>query len=156
MVMAEDDAVQLCLDELRGSEERGAARKMAEERGAALLGPSGVAAGLVAAALDTEDADRAPALALFRALIREAGKDSRRCVGPGSCRSRLGRGRRVGICRDATSRCVVGTITIGPGRSVAFRSGVLGRVWAGAAAGRIYMQTQSVAEYRDSSPSPSA
>ena len=75
MVMAEDDPVLLCLDELRGSEEPGAARKMARERGSALLGRSGVAAGLVGAAVDGDDGDRAPALALFRALIREAGED---------------------------------------------------------------------------------
>ena len=73
--MAEDDPVRLCLDELRGSEEPDAVRKMARERGTALLGRSGVASGLVGAAVDRDDGDRAAALALFRALIREAGED---------------------------------------------------------------------------------
>ena len=76
--MAEDDPVRRCLDELRGSEEPGAARKMAREHGIALLGRAGVASGLVTAALDADNGDRAPALALFRALIREAGEDRER------------------------------------------------------------------------------
>ena len=75
MVMVEDDPVRICLDELRGSEEVGAARKMARERRAALLGREGVASGLVAVALDAGDGDREPGLALLRALIREAGED---------------------------------------------------------------------------------
>ena len=73
--MVEDDPVRICLDELRGSEEVGAARKMARERRAALLGREGVASGLVAVALDAGDGDREPGLALLRALIREAGED---------------------------------------------------------------------------------
>ena len=73
--MAEDDTVRICLDELRGSDEVGAARKMAQERRTALLGREGVASGLLAVALDADDGDRAPGLALFRALIREAGED---------------------------------------------------------------------------------
>ena len=73
--MAEDDPVRICLDELRVSEEAGAARKMAQERRTALLGREGVASGLLAVALDADDGDRAAGLALFRALIREASDD---------------------------------------------------------------------------------
>ena len=76
--MTEDDPVRRCLDELRGNEEPGAARKMVRERGSALLGWWGVASGLAAAALDADDGDRAPAQALFRALIREADEDRER------------------------------------------------------------------------------
>ena len=75
MVMAEDDPVRICLDELRGSDEVGAAREMARERRAALLGREGVASGLVAVAMNADDGDRAQGLALFRALIHEAGED---------------------------------------------------------------------------------
>ena len=75
MTMAEDDPVRICLDELRGSDEAGAARKMAQERRTALLGREGVASGLLAVALDADDGDRAAGLALFRALIREASDD---------------------------------------------------------------------------------
>ena len=73
--MAEDDPVRICLDELRGSDEVGAAREMARERRAALLGREGVASGLVAVAMNADDGDRAQGLALFRALIHEAGED---------------------------------------------------------------------------------
>ena len=73
--MAEDDPVRICLDELRGSDEVGAAWEMARERRAALLGREGVASGLVAVAMNADDGDRAPGLALFRALIHEAGED---------------------------------------------------------------------------------
>ena len=73
--MAEDDPVRICLDELRGSDEVGAAREMARERRAALLGREGVASGLVAVAMSADDGDRAQGLALFRALIHEAGED---------------------------------------------------------------------------------
>ena len=73
--MAEDDPVRICLDELRGSDEMGAAREMARERRAALLGREGVASGLVAVAMNADDGDRAQGLALFRALIHEAGED---------------------------------------------------------------------------------
>ena len=75
MVMAEDDPVRICLDELRGSDEVGAAREMARERRAALLGRERVASGLVAVAMSADDGDRAQGLALFRALIHEAGED---------------------------------------------------------------------------------
>ena len=44
--MAEDDPIRICLDELRASDEAGAAREMARERRAALLGREGVASGL--------------------------------------------------------------------------------------------------------------
>ena len=60
---------------MRGSDEVGAARKMAQERRTVLLGREGIASGLVAVALDADDGDRAAGLALFRALIREAGED---------------------------------------------------------------------------------
>ena len=73
--MAEDDPVRICLDELRGSDEVGAAREMARERRAALLGREGVASGLVTVAMNADDGDRAQGLALFRALIHEAGED---------------------------------------------------------------------------------
>ena len=75
MVMAEDDPIRICLDELRGSDEAGAAWEMAHERRAALLGREGVASGLLAVALDADDGDRAPGLALLRGLIGEAGED---------------------------------------------------------------------------------
>ena len=54
-----DDPVRICLDELRGSDEVGAAREMARERRAALLGREGVASGLVAVAMNADDGDRA-------------------------------------------------------------------------------------------------
>ena len=73
--MAEDDPVRICLDELRGSDEVGAAGEMARERRAALLGRKGVASGPVAVAMNADDGDRAQGLALFRALIHEAGED---------------------------------------------------------------------------------
>ena len=75
MAMAEEDPVRICLDELRGSDEAGAAGNMARMRKAALLGREGVASGLVAVALDRDDADRERGLALFRALIGEARED---------------------------------------------------------------------------------
>lgn len=75
VTMTGDDPVRTCLEELRGSEEIGAARRIAQERGPALLGRKGVASGLVAIALDGDDGDREHALALFRGLIGEAGAD---------------------------------------------------------------------------------
>ena len=75
MAMAEEDPVRICLDELRGSDEAGAAGNLARARKAALLGREGIASGLVAVALDREDVDREHGLALFRALIREARED---------------------------------------------------------------------------------
>ena len=73
--MEGDDPVRICLEELRGREDIGAARRMAEERGTALLGREGVASDLVAVAVDGDDRDREHGLALFGGLIREAGED---------------------------------------------------------------------------------
>ena len=75
VTMAGDDPVRICLEELRGSADIGAARRMARERGTALLGREGVASGLVAAALDADDGDREHAMVLFRGLIGEVGED---------------------------------------------------------------------------------
>lgn len=75
VTMTGEDPVRICLEELRGSEESGAAGRMAQERRTALLGRKDVASGLVAAAMEGDDRDREHALALFRGLIREAGED---------------------------------------------------------------------------------
>ena len=75
--MAVDDPVRICLDELRGSDEAGAARKMARERRTSLLGRKGFASVLVGVATDGGDNDRERGLELFRALLREAGADAR-------------------------------------------------------------------------------
>ena len=73
--MVGDDPVRICLEELRGSEDIGTVRRMAQERGAALLGQEGVASGLIAVAVDSDDRDREHGLALFGGLIREAGEE---------------------------------------------------------------------------------
>ena len=75
--MAVDDPVRICLDEMRGSDEAGAARKIARERRTSLLGRKGFASGLVGVATDGGDSDRDRGLELFRALLREAGVDAR-------------------------------------------------------------------------------
>ena len=75
VTMEGDDPVRVCLEELRGSDEIGAARRMAQERRTALLGREGVASGLVAVALEGDGRDREHGLALFRGLIDAAGED---------------------------------------------------------------------------------
>ena len=73
--MAGEVPVRVCLDELRRRDEPGAAPALALERRVALLGSAGVAAGLVAAAVNGEDVDRRLGLELFEALVELARMD---------------------------------------------------------------------------------
>lgn len=73
--MSTQDLIQDCLEQLRASASVGAVRRIADDRGFALLASPGAAFELVAAIVDSVEPDRAPFLKLFEILIRDARLD---------------------------------------------------------------------------------
>ena len=74
--MSERDLIQTCLDELRGSTDNNAARRIANDHGAALLTMPPAALELVSAFVHSIQADRERVLQLFEILIRDARMDA--------------------------------------------------------------------------------
>ena len=66
------DLIQDCLEQLRGAASVGAVRRVADDRGTALLATPGAAFEFVAAILDSIEPDRAPFLKMFEILVRDA------------------------------------------------------------------------------------
>lgn len=73
--MSAQDLIQDCLEQLRGSASVGAVRRIADDRGAALLAAPGAAFELVAAIVNSVEPDRAPFLKMFSFLVRDARND---------------------------------------------------------------------------------
>ena len=73
--MPGEELVRACLNQLRGSEDLGTARDMAEANRVALLGTRGVVSGLLSGSVGGEDGDRERCLQLLEALIGEARRD---------------------------------------------------------------------------------
>ncbi len=70
--MSAEELIRDCLEQLRGSAGVGAVRRIADDRGAALLAAPGAAFELVSAMVDSVEPDRAPFLKMFEFLVRDA------------------------------------------------------------------------------------